>query len=81
MRITQCNLEGLSTQFNLNVAIKFVPKFNEEEPEWFFTHFERTAHLHAWPKNKWVLLVDSAFVGRAQEVFSAIGVTCVKEYD
>ena len=32
--------------FNLEMALRFVPKFSEEEPELFFTHFERIAALH-----------------------------------
>ena len=75
------NVNSFPSEFKLNAAIKFVPKFNEEKPECFFTHFERTAQLHSWPRDKWVLLVDSVFVGRAQEVFSAIDVTCVNDYD
>ncbi|XP_069981706.1 uncharacterized protein [Penaeus vannamei] len=55
-----------------STSTKFVPKFSETEPEYFFIHFERVAALHGWPEDKWVLLVHSAFVGRAQEVFSAL---------
>ncbi|XP_047476425.1 uncharacterized protein LOC125030432 [Penaeus chinensis] len=61
-------------------AIKFVPKFNETEPEYFFIHFERVAALHSWPEDKWVLLVHSAFVGRAQEVFSALDLVQSQNY-
>lgn len=70
-----------ASQFKLSQAVKFVPHFNEEEPEWFFTHFERTAQLHGWPKDQWVLLVDTVLVGRAQEVFSAIDASHVNDYE
>ena len=80
MRLTHNMAEDI-THFKLQQAIKFVPKFNEEEPDWFFTHFERTALLHGWPKDKWMLLIDSAFVGRAQEVFTAIDLASVQDYE
>jgi len=72
MRLMQRPDREHHPHFRIEDAIKFVPKFNETEPEYFFIHFERVAALHGWPEDKWVLLVHSAFVGRAQEVFSAL---------
>nr|XP_027239509.1 uncharacterized protein LOC113830500 [Penaeus vannamei] len=68
MRLMQRPDREHHPHFRIEDAIKFVPKFNETEPEYFFIHFERVAALHGWPEDKWVLLVHSAFVGRAQEV-------------
>ncbi|XP_069975925.1 uncharacterized protein [Penaeus vannamei] len=72
MRLMQRPDREHHPHFRVEDAIKFVPKFNETEPEYFFIHFERVAALHGWPEDKWVLLVHSAFVGRALEVFSAL---------
>ena len=67
--------------FNLDTALRFVPKFREEEPELFFTHFERTAALHGWPKAKWVFLAQSSFIGRAQEIFTSLDDSLSLDYD
>ena len=57
--------------FKLETAMEFVPKFSEEEPERFFTFWKKTAALHNWPVDKWILLAQSSFEGRAQEVFTS----------
>ncbi|XP_037803376.1 uncharacterized protein LOC119597807 [Penaeus monodon] len=80
MRLMQRPNQERYPHFRVEDAIKFVPKFNETEPEYFFIHFERVAALHGWPEDKWVLLVHSAFVGRAQEVFSALDLVQSQNY-
>ena len=68
--------------FKIDKALKFVPKFNEKDPEEFFTHFEKSAGLHAWPQEKWVLLINSSFTGRAQEGLlprETNCITCIQE--
>ncbi|XP_063600010.1 uncharacterized protein LOC134776228 [Penaeus indicus] len=80
MRLMQRPNQERYPHFRIEDAIKFVPKFNEAEPEYFFIHFERVAALHGWPEDKWVLLVHSAFVGRAQEVFSALDLVQSQNY-
>ncbi|KAJ8049725.1 hypothetical protein HOLleu_02600 [Holothuria leucospilota] len=52
--------------------VKFVPQFKEDDVEKFFTHFEKLAERLHWPKDKWALLIQSKFVGKAQEVYSAL---------
>lgn len=79
LRLTQ--YLGDIPHFKLNEAVRFVPKFNKVESKCFFTYFEWIAHFQSWLRDKWVLLTDSAFVGRAQEMFSTIDVTCVKVYE
>lgn len=80
LRLTH-NPSSTACTFKTEVALKFVPKFDEEDPEGFFTHFEKSAGLHAWPKDKWVLLINNSFTGRAQEVFNALDVTQIGDYD
>ncbi|XP_037802170.1 uncharacterized protein LOC119596887 isoform X2 [Penaeus monodon] len=80
MRLMQRPNQERYPHFRVEDAIKFVPKFNETEPEYFLIHFERVAALHGWPEDKWVLLVHSAFVGRAQEVFSALDLVQSQNY-
>ena len=67
--------------FKIEVALKFVPKFNEDDPEGFFTHFEKSAGLHSWPQDKWVLLINNSLTGRAQEVFSALDDSQIEDYE
>ena len=67
--------------FHVKEAIRFVPTFSEKDPEHFFMHFERAACLHGWPRDKWILLIDSAFVGRAQEVVATLDAQQFIDYD
>ncbi|XP_063586255.1 uncharacterized protein LOC134763618 [Penaeus indicus] len=82
MRLVQrSEHDSCDSRFQLKEAVRFVPRFSEQEPEYFFAHFERIAQLHMWPQDKWVLLIDSAFIGRAQEVFSALDLAQSQNYN
>ena len=62
---------GTSEQFNVTRHIRFVPLFQETEPDKYFLHFEKTATSLSWPKKTWTLLLQSVLVGKAQEAYSA----------
>ena len=52
--------------------LRLVPKFNERDPEIFFTLFERIAEARNWSDSDRVLLLQCVLTGRAQEAYSAI---------
>lgn len=56
--------------------LRFVPKFNERDPDTFFTLFERVATSRAWPDSEMVLLLQCVLTGKAQEAYSAV---CAQE--
>ena len=44
--------------------IRLVPPFQEKEVDKYFAHFEKVADSLNWPKESWVLLLQSVLVGR-----------------
>ena len=47
--------------------IRLVQPFQEKEVDKYFAHFEKVADSLNWPKESWVLLLQSVLVGKAQE--------------
>ncbi|XP_034001760.1 uncharacterized protein LOC117494871 [Trematomus bernacchii] len=52
--------------------LRLVPKFNERDPDIFFTLFERIAGARNWSDSDRVLLLQCVLTGRAQEAYSAV---------
>lgn len=67
--------------FAVNSNLKFVPKFNEEDPDIFFTLFERIAELQDWSEENRVLLLQCVLTGKAQLVFFALSKEDCQDYD
>ncbi|KAJ8032307.1 Stress response protein nst1 [Holothuria leucospilota] len=66
---------GLDTGgFDVSKHVKFVPKFQEDNVEKFFNHFEKLGKQLKWPRDKWSILIQSNFTGKAQEVYSALSI-------
>ncbi|KAJ8047109.1 hypothetical protein HOLleu_06013 [Holothuria leucospilota] len=74
---------GLDTGglFDVSKHVKFVPKFQEDNVEKFFNHFEKLGEQLKWPKDKWSILIQSNFTGKAQEVYSALSIEDSMDYD
>ena len=51
--------------------IRLVPPFKEKEVDKYFAHFEKVADSLSWPKESWVLLLQSVLVGKAQEIYGS----------
>ena len=49
--------------------IRLVPPFQEKEVDKYFAHFEKVADSLNWPKESWVLLLQSVLVGKVKFVF------------
>ncbi|KAJ8026527.1 Protein split ends [Holothuria leucospilota] len=73
---------GLGTGvFDISKHVKFVPKFQEDNVEKFFNHFEKLGEQLKWPRDKWSILIQSNFTGKAQEVYSALSIEDSMDYD
>ncbi|KAJ8031390.1 hypothetical protein HOLleu_24565 [Holothuria leucospilota] len=73
---------GLDTGgFDVSKHVKFVPKFQEDNVEKFFNRFEKLGEQLKWPKDKWSILIQSNFTGKAQEVYSALSIEDSMDYD
>ncbi|KAJ8033216.1 hypothetical protein HOLleu_23381 [Holothuria leucospilota] len=73
---------GLDTGvFDVSKHIKFVPKFQEDNVEKFFNHFKKLGEQLKWPRDKWSILIQSNFTGKAQEVYSALSIEDSMDYD
>ena len=76
---TTVRSSSASEQFNVTRHIRFVPPFQETEPDKYFLHFEKiTTSLS---KRVWTLLLQSTLVEKAQEAYSALSVDQSSEYD
>ena len=56
-----------------------LPHFDEEDPENFFSQFEKIAYH--WPKEMWPILVQTHFKGKAREAFANLDAAASKEYE
>ncbi|KAJ8022704.1 hypothetical protein HOLleu_37678 [Holothuria leucospilota] len=73
---------GLDTGvFDVSKHVKSVPKFQEDNVEKFFNHFEKLGEQLKWPRDKWSILIQSNFTGKAQEVYSALSREDSMDYD
>ena len=74
---------GAST-FDPDINIRLVPSFQEKEVVKYFAHFEKVADSLNWPKESWVLLLQSVLqsvlVGKAQEIYGSLSVELSSKY-
>ena len=61
--------------------IRLVPPFQEKEVDKYFAHFEKVADSLDWPKESWVLLLQSVLVGKAQEIYGSLSVEQSSNYE
>ena len=72
---------GPAAPFDISKHIRFVPPFQEKEVDKYFLHFEKVATSLMWPKEVWMVLLQSALVGKAREVYSTMSVEQSGQYD
>lgn len=60
--------------------LRLVPKFNEDDPDIFFTLFERLAESRKWMDAECTLLLQCVLTGKAQEAYSALSVGDCQSY-
>ena len=61
--------------------MRLVPPFQEKEVDKYFAHFEKVADSLNWPKESWVLLLQSVLVGKAQEIYGSLSVEQSSNYE
>lgn len=66
------NGEGRASGGNIAQMVKLLPKFNEADPDVFFSLFESIAEDRGWSDSDCTLLLQSVLVGKAQEAFVAL---------
>ena len=69
-----CNTEKYSAKFDVTKYIKLVPPFQERDVDKYFLHFEKAAGNLKWPKEYWVMLLQSVLVGKAREIYTQLSV-------
>ena len=58
-----------------------MPKFSEKAVNKYFPQFENIAQNLKWPKPYWSTMLQSCFVGKAAEVYSALPSEHSSDYD
>ena len=76
-----CNTEKYSAKFDVTKYIKLVPPFQERDVDKYFLHFEKVAGSLKWPKEYWVMLLQSVLVGKAREIYTQLSVEQAASYD
>ena len=61
--------------------IRLVPPFQAKEVDKYFAHIEKVADSLNWPKESWVLLLQSVLVGKAQEIYGSLSVEQSSNYE
>ena len=70
-----------SSAFDPARNIRLVSPFQEKEVDKYFAHFEKVADSLNWPKESWVLLLQSVLVGKAQEIYGSLSVEQSSNYE
>lgn len=76
-----CNTEKYSAKFDVTKYIKLVPPFHQRDVDKYFLHFEKVAGNLQWPKEYWVVLLQSVLVGEAREIYTQLSVEQAASYD
>lgn len=68
------------SQFDVAKNLHLLPKFDEADPDTYFTLFERIAEARAWSDLDRTTLLQCVLTGKALEAFSALTVADSKVY-
>ncbi|XP_070560943.1 uncharacterized protein [Ptychodera flava] len=70
-----------SDKFDITKHFRLVPPFQEKDVDKYFLHFEKIAQSLNWPKESWSMLLQSALVGKAREIYIQLSVEQASNYD
>ncbi|XP_070552082.1 uncharacterized protein [Ptychodera flava] len=70
-----------SDGFDITKHFRLVPPFQEKDVDKYFLHFEKIAQSLNWPKESWSMLLQSALVGKAREIYIQLSVEQASNYD
>ena len=71
----------MGQSFDVIKNFQAVPSFQEDDVDMFFLYFEKLATNLNWPKDYWTILLQKAFVGKAQEIFAQLSVEQSQKYE
>ena len=60
------------SKFDVFKCVKMVPKFDESDPDEFFTQFEKLAAGFEWPEEKWSILIQHNLTGKGRSTYNSI---------
>lgn len=60
--------------------LRLLPKFNEKDPETFFSLFEYVADTRKWPESAHMLILQCALTSREQESYSSLSSADSQKY-
>ena len=80
LKLQQSN-HPIGQSFDVIKNFQAVPSFQEDDVDMFFLHFEKLATNLNWPKDHWTILLQKAFVGKAQEIFAQLSVEQSQKYE
>ncbi|KAK4299811.1 hypothetical protein Pmani_027943 [Petrolisthes manimaculis] len=63
-----------------NISDRYVPRFDEGQPETFFSQFEKNAAIYRWPQGTWAVLLSNVFTGEAQRAYAGLSVNESLDY-
>ena len=69
-----------SKEFDPSRNVRLVPRFNEDDVDKYFAHFEKIATTCKWPVEQWSVLLQTALVGKAQEAYAALSLEDSSDY-
>ena len=70
----------VSGVFDAVGSLRLVPRFCEQDPDVFFSLFERVAESRGWSDSDRTLLLQCVLTGKAQEAYSALTIVESREY-
>lgn len=73
LRVAASENTSSRREFDLVANLRLIPKFDESDPDTFFSLFERVANARGWPESERVVMLQSVFTGKAQAAYSALG--------
>ncbi|XP_076031069.1 uncharacterized protein LOC143019315 [Oratosquilla oratoria] len=76
----ELEIERLKSQSHGIEKTPNVPKFNEDEPDKFFSIFEKLARMYQWPFSQWTQMVCGALSGKALDTFIALSESQSSDY-
>ncbi len=72
---------SLSGGFDLASNLRLLPKFNEHDPDVFFSLFETMSEERDWPMSIRIVMLQTVITGKAQEAYAALMMEDRKDYN
>lgn len=67
--------------FDVVKVTKFVPLFDEDDPQEFFLQFERVANTLNWPREFWTLLIQTVLKGKGRSSYLSLSTAQQLDFD